>query len=53
VIARQDDHGFAVLAQHPRSAFEQIHRLSMIVERIAGKQDDVRLNFICGSEDFW
>ena len=43
VIAGQDHHRLAVIAQHLRGAFEQLERLAVIVERIAGQQDDVRL----------
>jgi hypothetical protein len=41
VIAGQDDDGFSVIVEDLRGAFEQLDRLSMVIEGVAGQQDDI------------
>ena len=51
MIAGQNNHRLAILAQHLRGAFQHVEGLAVIVERIAGQHDNVRCDFIGGGQD--
>jgi hypothetical protein len=52
MIARQNDHRLGVIAQDLRSALQQANWLAVIIERVAGEQDNIGIDFCCRSQDF-